>query len=311
MHQENFQVCFHVISSCCMYQFLWRAIAFCSPRANGVKRMASLLLTGQAKPTVTSLSLSELSCSSSRPLRSTGSVCFSTRARTAASSVHLLTWSQACSCAGKSRPWLGSRDVLVLQYDLDSCSLHNPGFWCLVWGNDKKVGKLNCWMFSMKTRLAWAGLRVVPMLLRMILTVLMGLILKDSSCRCSLHSLVPGCLGLHGSIRMVATIQFLTTLSRCGLSVFALLKLCRYHQQENIRVLSGYLLYQCCDFIVAGQHGQGEEAVDQWRSCAGGSSSPAKCQAREGQSCPGGYQGEGGGAGEPDSGGCHQQTWSP
>ena len=27
-----------------------------------------------------------------------------------------------------------------------------------------------------------------------------------------------------------------TSFGRCGLTVFALLKLCRYHQQENIRV---------------------------------------------------------------------------
>ena len=85
--------------------WIWRVIASCSLRENGVRRMVSLLLTGPAKPTVTSPSLLELSCSSSRPLRSTGSVCFCTRARIAASSVHLLTWSPACSCAGNSPPW--------------------------------------------------------------------------------------------------------------------------------------------------------------------------------------------------------------
>ena len=74
---------------------------------------------------------------------------------------------------------------------------------------------------------------------RMILTELRGLILKDSSCRCSQLSLEFGYRGQPGTKTAIIaslTVLKLFSLLRCGLTVFALLKLCRYHQQENIRV---------------------------------------------------------------------------
>ena len=44
-------------------------------------------------------------------------------------------------------------------------------------------------------------------------------------------------------------------LFRCGLLVFALLKLCRYHQQENIRV-SVFLFLMVFKMVkYAGEHG--------------------------------------------------------
>ena len=38
------------------------------------------------------------------------------------------------------------------------------------------------------------------------------------------------------SVQWIYSILSLPRFFRCGLLVFALLKLCRYHQQENIRV---------------------------------------------------------------------------
>ena len=52
-------------------------------------------------------------------------------------------------------------------------------------------------------------------------------------------------------------------LCRCGLLVFALLKLCRYHQQENIRVRPFFFLAGFDLILHPGEHGEGEEEVDQ------------------------------------------------
>lgn len=50
-----------------------------------------------------------------------------------------------------------------------------------------------------------------------------------------------------------------------GLTVFALLKLCRYHQQENIRVNICHIVFafKLKMHHPSGEHGQGEEEADQ------------------------------------------------
>ena len=101
MHQDNFKVCFLILLiDLPDIGDYYRVTVFCSPPGSGGRRTASSWWTGPARPTATSPSLSGSSCSSSPPPRSTGTVCSSTRTRTAASSVLLWMLSPASLCAG-------------------------------------------------------------------------------------------------------------------------------------------------------------------------------------------------------------------